>query len=293
MTNKTIKETITRLQKLTSEKKAAQSRESAKVIQLPLWSEPKRGVPNDILRSALFAAIQGKGRKHVKQHLVAAYDGLQVKYTGEELEQSDLDVWEQVLHLVRQSPLGSVCYFSGHEILKALGRRAGKSDYQWLHSVLLRLASNTVEFYKDRQIYGRGMVEHFAIDEATRRYKVSVDPETMELYLAGWTAIDWGQRQRLRGKPLALWLHGYYASHAQPAPVKVETLRRMCGSKTASLRHFREKLRKALDDLKAIDAIQNWRIDDSDLVYVNRGAAITPSQRRHLTHKQPRGKRKD
>jgi len=36
------------------------------------------------------------------------------------------------------------------------------------------------------------------------------------VYTAGWTGIDWDQRQKLRGKPLALWLHGYYASHRVP-----------------------------------------------------------------------------
>ena len=78
------------------------------MIQLPLWPEPKRAVPNDILRSALFAAIQGKGREYTKQRLIAAYDGVQIKYTGEQLDQSDLDVWEQVLHLARQQPLGGL-----------------------------------------------------------------------------------------------------------------------------------------------------------------------------------------
>ena len=29
----------------------------AKVIQLPLWPEPKRGAPNAVLRGALFAAV--------------------------------------------------------------------------------------------------------------------------------------------------------------------------------------------------------------------------------------------
>ena len=37
-------------------------RRRAKVIQLPLWPETKRGAINAVLRSALFAAIQGKGR---------------------------------------------------------------------------------------------------------------------------------------------------------------------------------------------------------------------------------------
>ena len=40
-----------------------------------------------------------------------------------------------------------------------------------------------------------------------------------------WTQIDWEQRQRLRGsKSLALWLHGFYASHAAPYPLTVEPI---------------------------------------------------------------------
>ena len=57
----------------------------------------RAGVPNDILRSALFAAIQGKGREYFKHKLLASYDGVQIRYTGEQLDQSDLDVWEQAI----------------------------------------------------------------------------------------------------------------------------------------------------------------------------------------------------
>ena len=39
-------------------------RRRAKVIQLPLWPEPKRGAPNAVLRGALFAAIH-KDRQYM------------------------------------------------------------------------------------------------------------------------------------------------------------------------------------------------------------------------------------
>jgi hypothetical protein len=283
-------ETIAAKQK---RERANKPKEPAQVIRLPLWPESARGAPNDILRSALFAAIQGKGRAFLKQRLIVAYDGNQIKYTGEQLDQSDLDVWEHVLHLARQHPLGTVCQFKGGAFLKAIGRSTGKADYQWLHSVLLRLSSCTVEFYKAKKIYGRGMVATYNIDETSRRYMVTIDPDTAMLYAAGWTAIDWQQRQQLRGKPLALWLHGYYATHAKPLPVKVETLRALSGSKAAALFKFRQQLRKALGELKAIDAIESWEIDDADLVTVHRGDAITESQRRHLTRAKPRRKCKE
>jgi TrfA protein len=178
-------------------------KQSAAVIHLPLWPEPARGVPNDVLRSALFAAIH-KSRKFIKHRLIAAYDGNQIEYTGEQLEQSDLDVWEQVLHLARQHPLGTVCYFKGGAFLKAIGRSTGKANYKWLATVLTRLTACEVRFKRPGYTHGRGLIASYDIDEHTRLYRVSVDPDTAKLYAAGWTAIDWQQRQQLRGKPLAL-----------------------------------------------------------------------------------------
>jgi hypothetical protein len=268
-------------------------KQSAVVIQLPSWPEPARGAPNDVLRSALFAAIQGKGREYIEGRLIAAVDGISIRYTGRQLEQSDLDVWEQVLHLARQHPLGTVCYFKGGAFLKAIGRSAGKANYKWLATVLTRLTACEVRFKRPGYTHGRGLIASYDIDEHTRLYRVSVDPDTAKLYAAGWTAIDWHQRQQLRGKPLALWLQGYYATHAKPLPVKVDTLRSLSGSHDKTLRSYRQKLRRALDELKAIGAIASWQIDAADLVTVDRGDAITASQRRHLIKAKSRRKHKE
>ena len=264
---------------------------TAKIIQLPLWPEPVRAVPNDILRSALFAAIQGKTREYMKQKPVAACDGLSITYTGEQLDQSDLDVWETVLHLARSSPLGSYIIIRGYALLKLLGRSTGKSDYVWLRSVLTRLQATSVQMSNTKKLYSRSFIEEFDVDEDSNLYKIKINPDLAKLYAAGWTGIYWEQRQLLRGKPLALWLHGFYSSHAAPFPYKVETLRELCGSRTAELFKFRQHLRRALDDLKAGGVIAAWQIDPvTDLVNVDRGAAITDSQRRHLTKpkRQPR-----
>jgi hypothetical protein len=257
--------------------------------RLPLWPEPVRAVPNDILRSALFAAIQGKGREYFKHKLLASYDGVQIRYTGEQLDQSDLDVWEQVIHLARLEPLGTSRYFTAHGFLRAIKRNAGRGDYLWLQSVITRLQACVVEITRHRKIYGRSLVTQFDIDDVTRRFRVAIDPDMLLVYTAGWTSIDWDQRQKLRGKPLALWLHGYYASHAAPVPVKVETLRDLSGTKNAQLPGFRRQLRKAHKDLEAVGAIEAWEIDpQTDLVIAKRGGAITASQRRYLSKKKPK-----
>jgi hypothetical protein len=258
--------------------------------QLPLWPEPARGVPNDILRSALFAAIQRKGREYFKHKLLASYEGVQIRYTGEQLDQSDLDVWEQAIHLARLEPLGAACYFSAHAFLRDIKRSAGKSDYLWLQSVITRLQACVVEITRHRKIYGRSLVTRFDIDDVTRRFRVIIDPDMLLVYTAGWTGIDWDQRQKLRGKPLALWLHGYYASHASPVPVYVKTLRDLSGAKNVQLPGFRRQLRRAHKDLEDVGALEAWEIDPrTDLVMAKRGNSITASQRRYLVKKK-RGK---
>ena len=93
-------------------------------------------------------------------------------------------------------------------MLKALGRSTGKSDYQWLHDVLLRLQTCAVEIYKRKHIYARSLVAKFDIDETSRCFKVTIDPDMIQVYTAGWTSIDWEQRQQLRQAPcpVAAWL---------------------------------------------------------------------------------------
>ena len=111
-------------------------------------------------------------------------------------------------------------------------------------------------------------------DEDTGRYVVIFDKDMLTLYEAGYSHIDWNQRMALGKSTLAKWLHGFYATHAKPYPYKVETLHNLCGSLDKSLRSFRQKLKKALDELVNVGAIDGWKIDKDDLVTVLR----TPSR---------------
>jgi hypothetical protein len=178
----------------------------------------------------------------------------------------------------------------GHyPFLRAIKRSAGKSDYLWLQSVITRLQACVVEITRHRKIYGRSLVTRFDIDDVTRRFRVTIEPDMLLVYTTGWTGIDWDQRQKLRGKPLALWLHGYYASHASPVPVHVKTLRDLSGAKNVQLPGFRHQLRRAHKDLEDMGALEAWEIDPhTDLVMAKRGNAITASQKRYLAKRKRR-----
>ena len=253
----------------------------AQVLQLPLWPAAKRGAPNAVLRGALFPAIQGKNRVGLlRKELLATQDGVRIRYTGAQLDQADLDVWEQVLHLARTQALGTKCYFTAHGFLKALGRSTGKHDHAWLGESLARLSATSVEITASRRTYFGSLIDRGVRDEDTGQYVVEINPDLAKFYgRTQWTQIDWAQRQALRGKPLALWLHGFYASHAAPHALTVEYLHKLSGSQTKQLKHFKQNLTKALRDLQAAGAIKAFEIVDN-LVHVQ--TVPSKSQQRHL-----------
>jgi hypothetical protein len=124
-------------------------REASNVIQLPLWHELERGTPNSFLRSALFSAIQSKDRQYLKEVTLASSKDVSVKFTGEQLNQEDLTVWEALVHLARNNPLGDICHFTAHGFLRSLGLQVGGEQHRILHSAIIRLNGAVVEIKHD------------------------------------------------------------------------------------------------------------------------------------------------
>lgn len=264
------------------------SAKTAEIIQLPLWPEPVRGTPNSFLRSALFAAIQGKTRRYMKGEFLAAQKGVTVSFTGMQFDQSDLDVWQQAADIAKAHPLGNVCHFRANAFLKAIGRRNGKKDYVWLHEAINRLIACAVEIRCGSKVFTGSLVYECIRDEETGIYKLTMSPALMKLFGAGeWTALEWKQREALKGKPLALWLHGYYATHADPFPIKVETLKELSGSANKDTRLFKRRLKEAFAELESVTGRQ--ATFDGDLVTAE--SLPTPAQAKHLAAKARRRKK--
>jgi hypothetical protein len=273
------------LAKLTANRKISTAKPNIKQptpqMSLELWPESVRGVPNAVLRGSLFTVSKRRSTAK-KRELLAAVDGIEVRYKGERFNQTDLDVWEMLLHLARQQPLGDRVEFSAHALLKELGRGTGKTQHEQLKEEIVRLRGGTVEvtWTKEGKTFIGGLVEKAYRDEITQRYVVMFDQKMLGLYEGGYSHVDWAQRQALGNNNLAKWLHGFYASHAQPFPYKVETIRTLCGSTNGELRGFRRDMKEALTELVKVGAIIEWEIDKSDLVIINNKPTL--SQKKHI-----------
>lgn len=250
-------------------------------MQLQLWPDAVRGVPNIALRGALFSISQERAiAKNLE--LIAAVDGVEVRFKGERFNQTDLDVWEMLLHLARQRPLGDRVEFSAHSFLQSLQRSQGGTDHDQLREEIARLRSGTLDitWTSKEKVYGGGLVEKYFYDQETKRYVVVFDKRLLNLYEAGYSYIDWEQRKLLGSNSLAKWLHGFYSSHAKPYHYKVETIKKLCGSSTGRLGDFRKQLRRALDLLKKHNVFTSWEINEEDHLIVTKIPSL--SQQRHL-----------
>lgn len=261
--------------------KASPSRSN--VVQLPLWPDATRATPNAVLRSALFCAIgRGKRKAYMKHTPLATMGGLTLTGMGTQLDQSDLDVWQMALHLSRDSGIGSRLEFSSKAFLKAIGRADGKSNRQWLKESLDRLQGFSIQVKMDKGAYVGSLLHEFYVNAETSRYVLSINPRLKSLFDAGWTQVDFAERQALKGKPLALWLASFYATHAKPFPIKLDTLRELSGSNSTP-REFRRLLSEALDAcIESETSIRGYDIV-LDKLYVSRTPSA--SQNRHLIKK--------
>jgi hypothetical protein len=263
------------------------------VIQFPLFPNETRPVSNHMARSALFACVQGKDRQMLEDVLLATQDGQEIRFTGRQLNQDDHDLLMQLVEFAKHKPLGEYTTVPAHAILKALGRKTGGRDHKLLRADILRLfaASVSLKDTKRRIEYFGHLIDEAAQDETSRYWAFKFNPKLRTLYSPNaYTLIDLEQRKRLKGKDLARWLQLYIASHAEPFPVSVTYLHDKSGSQTTELWKFRQLLKIALKVLKANGDIEDWQIDENDLVHIDRGKAVSDSQRRHLT--RPKARRK-
>lgn len=285
---KTVEQILEKGRALAAEAKARNTKPQGNLpvvksqnLSLEQWANSARGVPNVILRNALFG-IATERKVYSSRTLITSTKDVEIRFMGVAFNQTDLDVFEMLLHLARLQPLGQNFEFSAHEFLIALGRSTGKTQHEQLKEELMRLVSGAVDisFLEAKKSFMGTLVRHIKRDDDTKRYSIRFEDDLLKLFGEGFTLTDWTQRQALGKNNLAKWLQGHYATHAKPYPIKVETLHKLCGSE-ATLNKFREKLKAALDELVRVGSLKSWEILLGDLLSVK--TVSSQSQLKHLS----------
>ena len=241
--------------------------EEKKIVPYPNVSRIPNGcwaMTPDIIRSALFGiAKRGKEREKLWSQKILAVEGMEVEFTGERLDQADMDVFMHALSLSKGEGLGARVFFSKHSFLKSLRRAKNKQSYKWLEQSLNRLSTCSVRIVTKRYKLTGSLIDTFMEDNATGQYYLRFSPEVSKA-LQFQTYIPQEGRLKLGRSELSKWLYSYILSQStekKPHIVWSYTLQGLTGS-SSCIRKFNENLRKAFETIEREipDLLESWSI---------------------------------
>lgn len=238
-------------------------------LTLPeLAAEPERVAPSSILRSALFGPTKRATVKRVNlvNERIAVWGTTELTYSGPPLDQADLDVLLQLVHLTATAGRASdeQIPFRDKSMMSSLKRTCGGSDLRWLDQVCrdrlahahftIRETSPDGVLLRDSLI--AGIISGYSRDLVTGRRQFSLNPRFLQLLTrAGseYTLLNWRGRLELNSG-LAKWLHGFLMSHAGTKNgVYLTLIMKLSGRSSMRLRQFRTQLEGAIAELLALD----------------------------------------
>jgi hypothetical protein len=256
------------LKSISSKIAAIQSAQRAE-LQLKLfpdWPDDRRGAPNEVIRSAIFGVVRTGRRKRVVDLPVAGPAGSSITITGWRLDQYDLDIWLEVMHLARNTKPGDPIRFTLHSILKRLHStaHAGANDFKWVKQRLYNLVETSIKFDDGVEEGAAGaLIAAFRIVKSTGEAELKTNPELRSLW-ESITHLDIEQRRSLGQNQLAKAMHAMLASHVTWMPTRLDTLMARVGAEVARVRDFKAKLETVLDDFKARGWIHGYAIGPGD-----------------------------
>jgi hypothetical protein len=251
---------------------------------LPFWSEDVRGMPNSLIRGALFTAAKGgkdEQRSHYKNKVISTLRGIKLEYRGEELRQDDNSVFLALLHFGRNHELGQPIPFTAFAMLKELGWSKNSDEYKHLRECCERLSATNVKVSYEKNStdggtagYSGSLVRAFEWQdggESLAQWYVLLEPSIARLFTSdSFTLLDHSIRRKIGGRsPLALWLHSFLCTHREPFAISVAKYHELCGSRSDDLNDFRRRLKLALMRLKDEGFLKDFQIK-MDVVYVTR-----------------------
>jgi hypothetical protein len=271
-----------------------QPSKTAEVIRLCFWGEDYRAAPNAIFRSALFPALhptQKENRRFLEEEEIFCVAGLKIFFTGKQFDQSDLDVYLEILNMAKNFPLGSPIRFSAHALLKALGLPTGGSNHARLHKVLIRLCGGVVDATDHGKRYFGQLLHGGIRDEITQNYEIRINPDFAVLFGFGMFAkLDLEKRRALGRNNTAKALYGYYASHINPSAHTVETLAKLAGLANSNQRQTKAALIKAHEAMKDTGILSGYTVVGDT---IKADIVPTPSQARAILKQAAKSKAGD
>lgn len=229
-----------------------------------------RAMPNHIARSSLFAPVARGKKKNYKDAVLISRRDAVIRFWGEQLDETQADVWMQAMNEAIQRPLGEPVTIVRAEFLRSIGRHTGNTEYKWLHQTMkaLTFAMLVIEVQKDgkpKLSVGKSkalhMIEGFDYDEETESYLLRIDPRWRFMYSnREFALIDWNKRLQFGARQdMAKALQRLVATSNDTIQRNALDWLKNKLQYTGRQRDFADALDRAMRELERLEIIANGR----------------------------------
>lgn len=257
-------------------RRAAENKAAETPVQmfLPGMDDFLRAMPNHIARSSLFAPVaQGRKKTHYDTVLVSRADAV-IKFSGLQLDESQADVWMQIMHEAMKQPLGKPFVINRAAFLRSIGRNTSGANYQWLHRTIKDLAFGmlTIEATKEGKAkfsIGRTRILHMIsgadYNEITETYTITIDPRWHTIHgNKEYALIDWDKRMQFgQHQNMAKAMQRLIATSNNPVQHYALDWLKDKMDYSGRLRDFKGALTAAMQELERLEIVTSWEISES------------------------------
>lgn len=241
---------------------------------LPGMDEVMRAMPNHLARSSLFAPV-ARGKKLIAIDRVLSSRGdAEIKFWGEQLDETQADVWMQAMYEATKVPLGQPVIIERAAFLRSIGRATGNEQYKWLERTMkaLAFAMLVITVMKDGKtklsigkIRAIHMIDGFDYNDELDAYVLYVDPRWRQMYgNREFALIDWDKRLQFGPRQdMAKALQRLVATSADLVQRNALDVLKEMLQYSSPMRKFKEALTAAMSELERLGIIAKGRIETS------------------------------
>ena len=235
---------------------------------LQFWGDRSiAGIPPELARGGVFRLPRRGQRDVYHDQLVVNQPSLQVRYSGDELDQSDLDVFLQILRVLRGKQIGEYVEVTLNGLVRGTRRSEGGKAIENMKNSLDRLSKAIFQIRFQRKSEWYRINTNLMVwlhKEETKQNWVKTTPEALDLFrVLAWLNFE---KHVVLNNSMAKALHAYAISHRRGAThsVRLERLKNLWGYR-GRVSNFRAALRKALNELEESHILADTTITDEDV----------------------------
>lgn len=240
---------------------------------LPDIFDDRRAIPNCFLRGALFGMVRKGRRALVGDMPIFTMSQYDLTFTGYELDQNDLEVWDTLMYLAKERNVDNELRISLYDLCQQMRLSDQKINRENVFNRAKRLQLGQVSIKTRDKEYAGSLIDDVYVDKTGDgklivRYNKKLTPLFTD---NDYTLISADIRHLLGDNQLARWLYNFYESHKEPIPFAINFIKQLCRS-DSELKGFKQKLKLALEEVKkahlSVNLKSKWEYEITDKSYL-------------------------